>query len=669
MIFRSIFKKFGGTHQMLKRSFPLMVILSTFLFPGCLITGKVVDENGVGVAGVTVTLSGADSRVTFTNSKGKYTFGYISKSETWLSVGDYTVTVSEPGYSFKSDTEDVTISTQILEDFGEVPWPESGVDFVVDSIEETAVLFAPNHLIQVEIEMAESDWDTLRHQGRSTPHTMSGCRDEDFEYDYFQAVVTIDGQRYEKMAVRKKGFIGSLSVIRPSLKLHFAHYPEVAGRTHSGMKRMTLNNDRQDPSHTHQSMAYTLFRLAGLVAPRCNHARVRVNGTDLGIYSNVEPIKKPFLARHFVSDGGNLYESNGRADFAQGFKINYERKTNELDDYGQPASRDDLDAVTEALTVDDAQLYDALDQVMDMDNFLSYWAMEVITGHWDSYTGNRNNHYIYNDPTTQKFYFIPWGTDGAFSDTHLLLSSIPNSVYAYSTLANRLYAYPGTRDQYRQRLQQLLDTVWDTDTLLAEVDRIDKLTGANAQALQIQRDFISTRKQKIQAELDSTAPDWPYPAFNEPASCTEPTAISGTFRAVWGDNAYDFAPSPTSTLDLYLNDSKQSFVFILTAAGYDYNQDPTGIPAICYYASTSEGKNLVVLIQLPLEQMTQGEVPFHGVETYGTVVQVEGADNYSIVGFIGGGSIVFTSVGTDKGDIIEGSFSGFLGQNNFLLLP
>ncbi|MBW1901514.1 MAG: CotH kinase family protein, partial [Deltaproteobacteria bacterium] len=436
-----------------------------------------------------------------------------------------------------------------------------------DCLDYTDALFAPDHLIQVDIEMAESDWDILRSQGRSMPHIFSGCRDQDFEYDYFQAIVTIDGQRYENVAVRKKGFLGSLSAIRPSLKLHFAKYPEVEGRTHSGMARMTLNNDKQDPSHTHQSMAYALFLQAGLAAPRCNHAQVRVNGTDFGIYSNVEPIKKPFIARHFVSDDGNLYEGNGGADFVEGFKTNYERKTNELDAYGQPASRDDLDAVTEALSADDAQLYDALDQIIDMDKFLSFWAMEVITGHWDGCTGDRNNHYIYNDPTTGKFHFIPWGTDGAFSDGHEFLPSIPNSVYAMSTITNRLYAYSETREQYRERLQELLDTVWDTDALLAEVDRIYALAAGDAEALQRQRDFISTRQQQLQAELDNTAPEWPYPAFDEPRSCTEPPTVSGTFRAVWGDDPFAFVLSATSTLDLNL-DPKPSFAGILTAAGY-----------------------------------------------------------------------------------------------------
>ena len=87
-------------------------------------------------------------------------------------------------------------------------------------------------------------------------------------------------------------------------------------------------------------MAYALFRAAGLVAPRCNHAHVVVNGQDLGIYTHVEAIKKPFLARHFTSDDGNLYEGNARADFAPALQVRYERKTNELDEQGQ---REDAD--------------------------------------------------------------------------------------------------------------------------------------------------------------------------------------------------------------------------------------------------------------------------------------------------------------------------------------
>ncbi len=64
---------------MFKRMFLCLVILSTILFTGCFIEGKVVDENGVGVSGVTVTLNGKQTRSTITNSDGIYRFGDLSK--------------------------------------------------------------------------------------------------------------------------------------------------------------------------------------------------------------------------------------------------------------------------------------------------------------------------------------------------------------------------------------------------------------------------------------------------------------------------------------------------------------------------------------------------------------------------------------------------------------
>ena len=108
---------------------------------------------------------------------------------------------------------------------------------------------------------------------------------EDFNFTEFVADVTIDGTVINDVEIRKKGFLGSISRIRPSLKLDFDTF--VDDRTYNGMSRMTLNNDRQDPSHTHQCMAYDMFRKAGLVAPRCNHSRVTVNGEELGVYTQV----------------------------------------------------------------------------------------------------------------------------------------------------------------------------------------------------------------------------------------------------------------------------------------------------------------------------------------------------------------------------------------------
>ena len=89
----------------------------------------------------------------------------------------------------------------------------------------------------------------------------------------------------------------------------------VEGQNLHGVDNITLNNSVQDPSLIRQCIGYQLFTDAGYPSPQCNFAHVYVNGTDLGIYVHVEPIKRTFLRTHFDEDDGDLYEGTV-SDFA-----------------------------------------------------------------------------------------------------------------------------------------------------------------------------------------------------------------------------------------------------------------------------------------------------------------------------------------------------------------
>lgn len=551
---------------------------------------------------------------------------------------------------------------------------ESDADSSESGVDLSLALFEPNHLVEVEIEMDPHDWDTIRTQGRNLTDVMTGCP-KDFEYTEKIATVTVDGEAFENVAIRSKGFLGSLSRARPSLKLNFQRHQE--GRTAWGMKRLTLNNDKQDSSHTHQCMAYQLFRDAGGIAPRCNLAHVTVNGSDLGIYSNVESIKKPFLARHFDDDDGNLYEGQG-ADFRPNMVGNFELKTNEKEN-----DRSDLDKVAEAMEVDDDALFESLDQVVDMDAFLTHWSMEVVTGHWDSYSGNQNNFYIYHDPTSDKFYFIPWGADGAFSVDHSFLPpDIPASVYAWSWPTYRLYGNPDARARYHKRLTELLEENWDEESLLAEVDRIGELTSAPEVSLESQREFISNRKQMILDEIEGEAPVWSYqPKENTQGSACLPTFnISGKFDTRWGDlnsilpseqSSFTIEKTPNKeiapeleNLDFHIEEISQPFSSVLVSSGpqTESNQNVApGSPNIWIVGVPEAGGTTVVVVALVFEPSGFGEQEqtFYALETYGAVVRSTGsnADNV-ILGLIGDGKVTFDEVGTNQGDAIKGSFEG-----------
>ena len=51
---------------------------------------------------------------------------------------------------------------------------------------------------------------------------------------------------------------------------------------------------------------------------------------------------------------------------------------------------------------------DALGRAIDLDQFINFWVLEIISGHWDGYNGNLNN-FVYSGKEDKRLRFIPWG--------------------------------------------------------------------------------------------------------------------------------------------------------------------------------------------------------------------------------------------------------------------
>ena len=203
-------------------------------------------------------------------------------------------------------------------------------------------LFPSDRVIEVEVRIDEKDWDQLRYQTRDRGtiwERQFGTMPS--PYSYFDAHVTIDGVAFPDVGLRKKGFIGSLSHTRPSLKVKLNH--KLKGGNLGGLTTLTFNNNRQDRGLVSQYMTYAMFNRVGSPAPRCAFARVRVNGRNLGVYSHVETVREPLLRREFGTDQGTLYEGTA-VDFEPGWEKSLELKTGD-DEPG----RKKIVAITQAL--------------------------------------------------------------------------------------------------------------------------------------------------------------------------------------------------------------------------------------------------------------------------------------------------------------------------------
>ncbi|HUH02040.1 MAG TPA: CotH kinase family protein [Kofleriaceae bacterium] len=524
---------------------------------------------------------------------------------------------------------------------------DAGVDAEVGDLTEQ--VFDPAHVLQVDITLAAADWDLIRHQGRDLSALAGDCQAGPPAkiYETVEASVTIDGTTLDRIGLRKKGFLGSISTIRPSLKLDLDEL--VAGQKYSGLSRLTLNNNRQDGSRLRTCMVYQVFAAAGMPTPRCNYARVTVNGVDLGVYSNVEAIKKPFLRRHFSDDSGNLYEGQ-LSDFRAGWSATFEKKTNAV------ADRSDIDALVAALEMPDAELLAALEPLLDIDAFLTHWALESLTGHWDGYANNHNNFYLYADPTTGKFRFIPWGPDIGYTTTDPFSSPTrPVSVSAASRLARRLYALPAIKADYVARMRTLLDEVWDEDALLAEVDRLDTLlAGAPDPAgLTEIRNFITGRRAAFEVELDAGGASWPFPEAT--AACwREGATTTGTFSAPYGSlNSLNPFAQGSAQLVLTIGGTAVPFTSLGVVSGHE-----NGEMIIRYVGQTST--ELVVVQLVVDDELFQPStmVPYHGFATYGVIVRGPNVASLTIAGFIANGRIDINNAGRTDGANVSGTFTG-----------
>ena len=540
--------------------------------------------------------------------------------------------------------------------------------------------FALGRVLDVGIEIAVEDWDSLRHQTRTFEDLMAEIEEYELSrpfadiYTWFSATVTVDGETHTDVGVRKKGFLGSQSDTKPSLKLRFDKH--VDDQSLGGvMERMTLNNSVQDPSMVNTCLSYRVFAAAGNPASRCNFATVSVNGRDLGLYVHVEEIKAPFLARHFDNAGGALYEGTV-SDFTAEYRGTFEKKTNE-----DAADWSDIDAVVAALENRSDAGLEALEEIVDLDRFLTFWATEVLIGHWDGYAGNRNNHWFYREPDG-RFVFLPWGVDDTF---HLKddpnpfdnISDPPLSVLALTSIPNRLYNHPDWRARYVERLKEIVETVWDEDALLTAVDDMAAIVQRHAlpetresaaEDTERVRKFILKRRGKILSDLTPEPPDWP-----EPDDSVLPDFGSGSleiaFETTWDSNrsanplgegevtrlVLDGSPVADETTAVLAGHSGPDEVGLLPGA-----DEPASIVALVIEDDGAlSGMTLVV----ERAGLAPGATLVIGADVIAGGVWSIPAGAAAPDSFtpFSEGVLRLTEAGTSRGDAIAGSFSGRFG--------
>lgn len=321
-------------------------------------------------------------------------------------------------------------------------------------------LFTKPTVFRIEIQIPDRALGVLRDSQGAAARGGGGPGDK---RPAVKVTVTEGEKTYKDVALHLKGAAGSFRSIddEPSLTLNFDKF--VKGQTFHGVERISLNNSVQDRSLLNEKIAREMFAAAGVPVPRAAHAKVKLNGRDLGVYVLTEAFNKQFLARHFKNPDGNLYDGGFVKDVDDGL---------EKSSGPNPNDRSDLDRLVEAAKEPQDKRLAKLGQVLDLDRFITHMALDVMTCNWDGYAINKNNYRIYHDPDSDKLVFMPHGMDQMFGVMRVG-TGLPLFPRMQGLVARAVLQVPEGRELYRQRISQLMTNVYNVEVL---TNRIFQLT-------------------------------------------------------------------------------------------------------------------------------------------------------------------------------------------------
>ena len=318
--------------------------------------------------------------------------------------------------------------------------------------------FIQDYLPSLEVTMDEDDYNWMVHPDNIWSET------------YQHATVVYRGSNnmvvnYLDLGIRLRGNT-SRGKNKKSFKLNFKKFND--DQRFFGLKKLNLKANVNDPSCVREHMVMNLYRDFNLVVARVNQVKLYINNNYMGLYSNVEQIDKTFLGSRYKDNDGNLYKCTYPADLSDLNKVyddsTYELKTNEDDNI-----RDNLYAFIEFLTTASDNDFDLfIEEYIDVQEYLKQLPIEILSGHWDGYSYNKNNFYLYYNPEESRFEYIPYDTDNTLGIDWVNRDWSERNIYDWAKhgeprpLHKRILAITRYYQEFSQNMHELLEQTFTT---------------------------------------------------------------------------------------------------------------------------------------------------------------------------------------------------------------
>jgi hypothetical protein len=214
-------------------------------------------------------------------------------------------------------------------------------------------------------------------------------------------LVVINGVSYTDVGVKYKGN-SSYSPTRTKNPLHLKLDYSVK-QDYQGYEDIKLGNGFSDPTMIREVSSYAVLRNY-MDGPRCNYAKVFINGSYWGLYTNSEDISNNFNEKHYYSSCGTFFKCNPQnaGPGTSGSSLLYvsSNPSQYYNNYELQSATGWQDLINLCDTLNNHPA--DLPSIMDIDRVLWMLAFNNVLVNLDSYSGAfRQNYYLYRDHASQ----------------------------------------------------------------------------------------------------------------------------------------------------------------------------------------------------------------------------------------------------------------------------
>jgi spore coat protein H len=241
-----------------------------------------------------------------------------------------------------------------------------------------------------------------------------------------------------------------------------------------------------------------MMRFTGLSASHVAYVELWIDFTDdnspatfWGVYTLVERVDNKYLDNRFGRDsqGGNLYKAShaqrGPMDLIYyGESITDYPTQNGQYAYGKMNNKSEADysdivalcrVVNGTQYAAEAELVQALEGVINVNAFLRYMAVITILDNWDSYPYTGNNYYLFNNPVSGRFEWIPWDLAWGENTQASLFPTPGSGLVQRAPLVDQVFSIASYRSQYLAYVDLLLRHWFNEDNISDQVEKFHRL--------------------------------------------------------------------------------------------------------------------------------------------------------------------------------------------------